>query len=175
MGAPAEKKTGGPSCDLTWVNKSACPLARIPGCGSGRVALAARADRERRPLDYILLKNVHVTCVALSYFGFLARGILMLRRSPVLGRSWVKIAPHAVDTLLLASAVALAVMIEQYPFTHGWLTAKVAALVLYVALGMIALTYGRTWRTRVAAWVAAQLVFFYIVGVARTRSPLVFA
>jgi uncharacterized membrane protein SirB2 len=139
------------------------------------VAVAARAARERHPMDYMLLKHVHVTCVAVSYLGFFARGILMLRRSPVLGRGWVKTAPHAVDTLLLASAVALSVMLKQYPFTHGWLTVKVGALALYILLGMIALAYGRTWRTRVAAWVAAQLVFFYIVAVARTRSPLVFS
>jgi uncharacterized membrane protein SirB2 len=127
------------------------------------------------PMDYVLLKYAHVTCAAVSYLGFFARGVLMLRQSPVLRRRWVKVAPHIVDTVLLASAIALLVMLEQYPFVQGWLTAKAIALLLYITLGMVALTYGRTWRTRVTAWVAAQVVFFYIVAVALTRNALIFS
>jgi uncharacterized membrane protein SirB2 len=39
-------------------------------------------------------------------------------------------------------------------------------------LGTVALKRGKTRRTRVAAWFAAQVVFFYIVAVAVTRRPL---
>ena len=80
--------------------------------------------------------------------------------------------PHLVDTLLLASAVALAVMSHQYPLANGWLTAKVAGLLIYIGLGTVALKRGRTRRVRVTAWLAAQAVFFYIVAVAITRQPL---
>jgi len=74
--------------------------------------------------------------------------------------------------VLLASAIALATMLRQYPFASGWLTAKVTGLVVYVVLGTIALKRGRTLRVRVAAWLAAQLVFLYIVSVAITKDPL---
>jgi uncharacterized membrane protein SirB2 len=74
--------------------------------------------------------------------------------------------------VLLASAIALATMLRQYPFASGWLTAKVTGLVVYVVLGTIALKRGRTLRVRVAAWIAAQLVFLYIVSVAITKDPL---
>jgi uncharacterized membrane protein SirB2 len=84
----------------------------------------------------------------------------------------VKVVPHAVDTVLLASAIALAVMSRQYPLEAPWLTAKVIALILYIALGTIALKRGRTKRTRVAAWLFAQVVFLYIALVAVTRDPL---
>lgn len=124
-------------------------------------------------MDYTLLKYLHVICVVLSYFGFLGRGILMIQESPALHARWAKIAPHAVDTGLLASAVALAAVLEQYPLVHAWITAKVIALLPYIGLGMVALKYGRTRRVRIAAWVAAQLVFFYIVAVARTRNPMI--
>lgn len=89
-----------------------------------------------------------------------------------LQRHWVCIVPHVIDTVLLASAVAMVMMIRQYPFVASWLTAKLIALLAYIGLGMMALRHGATRRTRIAAWLAAQAVFAYIVFVALTRSPL---
>lgn len=125
-------------------------------------------------MSLLLLKTVHVTCVASSYMLFLLRGIWSLNGSPVMRQRWVRIAPHVVDTILLASAMALAFGIEQYPFVDAWLTAKVIALVLYIVLGSVALKYGRSRKIRIAAWLAAQAVFFYIVLVAITHNPVPF-
>lgn len=125
-------------------------------------------------MEYVALKQIHVACVALSWAGFFLRGLWMMRASPLLDARWVRVAPHAVDTVLLASAIALAVMLRQYPFVHGWLTAKVIGLVLYIALGMVALRRGPTRRARIAAWVAAQLVLGYVVAVALTKNPYIF-
>ena len=125
-------------------------------------------------MNYPLLKMVHVTCVATSYMLFLLRGIWMIRGSALLQQLWVRIVPHVVDTVLLGSAIALAVAIGQYPLTDDWLSTKVAGLLLYIVLGSIALKRGRTRRVRVAFWIAAQAVFFYIVAVAITRRPLPF-
>ena len=111
-------------------------------------------------------------CVATSYALFVLRGAWMLLESPRLGQRWIRIAPHIVDSALLASAIAMAVTIRQYPLVTGWLTAKVVALACYIALGMIALRSGRTRGVRITAWLAAQAVFFYIVCVALTRDPL---
>ncbi|MBE0620177.1 MAG: SirB2 family protein [Burkholderiales bacterium] len=124
------------------------------------------------PATYTLLKYLHVGCVALSGAGFMLRGAWMMRASPMLARRWVRIAPHVVDTVLLASAIALAILIGQYPLAHGWLTAKVLGLVAYIALGSIALRRGHTRRVRIAAFCAALLVFAYIVAVAMTKSVL---
>ena len=123
-------------------------------------------------MDYASLKIVHVGCVAASYALFVVRGIWMMRESSHLQHRWVRIVPHLVDTLLLASAVALAVMSHQYPLANGWLTAKVAGLLIYIGLGTVALKRGKTRRVRVRAWLAAQAGFFYIVAVAITRQPL---
>lgn len=122
-------------------------------------------------MEASLLKHIHVTCVALSYSLFLMRGVWMLRDSPSLQQRWVKIAPHTVDTVLLASAIALAWQLGISPLTHPWLAAKIIALLLYVAVGTIALKRGKTKRIRLAAWLAAQAVFFYIVSVAVTHNP----
>ena len=113
-----------------------------------------------------------MSCVVTSYTLFFVRGIWMMLESPLLGARWVRVLPHVVDTLLLASALTLAYMLHQYPFVAGWLTAKVLALCAYIVLGMIALKRGRTRGGRIAAWLAAQGVFAYIVAVALTRSAL---
>jgi uncharacterized membrane protein SirB2 len=125
-------------------------------------------------MEYATVKAIHVGAVATTYALFVLRGMWMIRGSSRLQDRWVKIVPHAVDTVLLASAIALAVMARQYPFVSAWLTAKVVALVLYIGLGTIALKRGRSKRTRVAAWIAAQLVLLYIVSVALTRDSLPF-
>jgi len=125
-------------------------------------------------VGYLEIKGIHLTSVATSYALFFLRGVWMLQGSTLLQRSWVRIVPHVIDTVLLGSAVALAIISYQYPFTTPWVTAKVVALVLYIGLGMIALKHGRTRGVRLAAWLAAQAVFGYIVAVALTQDPIPF-
>jgi uncharacterized membrane protein SirB2 len=84
----------------------------------------------------------------------------------------VRIAPHLVDTLLLASAVTLAVWSGQYPFAQNWLSAKLIALVGYIVLGAIALKRGRTRTVRTCAFIGALALFGYIVAVAVTKQPM---
>lgn len=124
------------------------------------------------PIDYPILKMIHVTCAAASYSLFFVRGVWMFLGSPWLQNRWVRIVPHMIDTGLLASAIAMTVAIRQYPFSADWLSAKLLALICYIALGMVALRFARTHQMRLATWLAAQAVFFYIVAVAVTRNPL---
>jgi len=121
-------------------------------------------------MDFATLKIIHIAAVAISYALFFVRGVWMLTDSPLLPRRWVRIVPHVNDTLLLAAAIWMTTLIHQYPGTHAWLSAKVAGLVVYILLGMLALRPGRGKRARAAAWLAAQGVFGYIVAVALTHS-----
>lgn len=123
-------------------------------------------------MSYLAIKHLHMTCAALSGSFFLVRGIWMLRDSALLKQRWVGIAPHVVDTVLLGSALTMVVWSGQYPFVQGWLTAKVLALVAYILLGAVALKRGRTKAVRTTAFIAALLVFAYIVKVALTRQVL---
>jgi uncharacterized membrane protein SirB2 len=120
----------------------------------------------------LLLKSIHVTCVVLSYTLFLLRGLWLMRGSRIMQQRWVKIAPHSVDSVLLVSAIALAWQLGYSPFNAPWLAAKIVALLLYVGLGMLAFRFGKTPQVRLAAWLLAQAVFFYIVAVAITHDPL---
>lgn len=124
-------------------------------------------------MNYIFIKHIHLTCAALSGSLFLLRGLWMLADSAMLQRRWVRIVPHVIDTLLLASALTMVVWSGQYPFVQAWLGAKVIALVAYIALGTIALKRGKTKAARTCAFIAALAVFGYIVAVAVSRHPTV--
>lgn len=121
---------------------------------------------------YLLLKMIHVSSVVISYSLFFLRGIWLMQDSNNLRYRWVKVLPHVIDTILLTSAIALAILIQQDPLNNAWLTAKVIGLLIYILLGMIAIRFGKTKKTRIAAWIGAQCVFIYIVLVALSKNPL---
>ena len=120
-------------------------------------------------MDYATIKAVHIACAILSIAGFALRGVLRMRDSPLLAAPFARVAPHTVDTLLLASALSLCWMSGQYPFAQDWLTAKLLALVVYIVLGTIALKHGRTRGERAFAFVLALATASYIVAVALAR------
>ncbi|WP_394807618.1 SirB2 family protein [Nitrosomonas sp.] len=123
-------------------------------------------------MSYAVLKLIHVGSVIVSYALFSLRGVWLMQDSQNLRQRWVKILPHIVDTILLTSAIILAMTIQQNPLDNSWLTAKVAGLILYIGLGMIAIRFGKTRRTKIMAWIAAQCVFIYIILVALTKNPV---
>ena len=122
----------------------------------------------------MLTKYVHISSVVLSLIFFVTRGIWMMQDSGLLKNKWVRILAASIDTILLGSAIILAINISQYPFIDSWLTAKVLALIVYIALGMVALTVGRTKNIRITAWLGALLCFSYIASVALTKNPMGF-
>ena len=122
---------------------------------------------------YVSIKYAHIACAILSGSLFLLRGIWMMRESTMLQHRVVKILPHVVDTVLLASALIMVFWSEQYPFVQNWLTAKVLALIVYITIGTIALKRGGTKTLRVCAFFGALLVFSYIGLVAITKRALV--
>jgi uncharacterized membrane protein SirB2 len=123
-------------------------------------------------MSYLAIKHLHMTAAVLSGLFFTIRGIWMLTGSGLLKKRWAKVAPHVIDTILLASALVLVFWSAQYPFVQGWLTAKVIALFGYIGAGMVALKYGKTKGIRAAAFVIALLIFAYILKVALTRQVL---
>ncbi|HED39092.1 MAG TPA: regulator SirB [Chromatiales bacterium] len=121
-----------------------------------------------------MLKNIHIFTALISFTLFFIRGLWVMKGSVMMQQKWVKIVPHLNDTVLLGTAIALTISIGQYPFSDGWLTAKLLALVAYICLGIEALRLARTDIGRAAAWLAALVVFLFIVSVAVTRMPLGF-
>lgn len=120
-------------------------------------------------MDYATLKLVHQGAVTLSIGGFFARGLGALS-----GAAWVRARPartlpHIVDTVLLASAIGLAWLLQFNPLTTPWLAAKIAWLLAYIGMGMLALRPQRSCAQRALAWIAALLCFAQIVAVAITK------
>lgn len=123
-------------------------------------------------MDYASLKLIHQGAMTLSIAGFVARGAASLA-----GAEWVRgraarTLPHAIDTVLLASAIGLAWMLRLNPLDTPWLAAKIGGLLAYIGLGMVALKPARPRPVRVVAWLSALLCFAQIVAIAITKDPL---
>ncbi|GMQ97155.1 MAG: hypothetical protein BMS9Abin15_0852 [Gammaproteobacteria bacterium] len=76
-----------------------------------------------------------------------------------------------IDAVLLASAIALTVFIQQYPFVDNWLTVKFFLLIVYIVLAHIAFKKLTTTRGQVTVGIVAIVVFGLTVLTAITRQP----
>lgn len=120
-------------------------------------------------MDYAVLRSLHIGTVHATLVLFLLRAYWMVTDSPRLHDRWVRVVPHANDTLLLGAAVAMLVVGGLNPLQHPWLAAKIVGLLAYIGLGTVALKRGRTKAIRIKALIAALGVFAYIVAVAITK------
>lgn len=127
--------------------------------------------RECAAVTYTLLRNLHMSCAFASFALFVLRGVWRFSDSPHAQARWARIVPHAIDSVLLVTALMLAWRYAPYPMMHAFLTTKISGLLVYILLGMTAFRWGRSRRQRFAAWIAAQTVFLFIVGVAFSKSP----
>src|SRR5262249_60421877 len=155
-----------------------------PSC-SGRVWTGSPAEpvtvritsQDRRAVSYTTLKLIHVSAVTVSFFGFAARGLGAFRDASWVRHPLARTLPHMVDTVLLLSAVGMLYIIRLSPLEQPWLRAKIIGLLVYIALGSLALRPTLTGRPlqlrRVSgsAWVGALVVFGYIISVAVTKNP----
>lgn len=119
---------------------------------------------------YATLKTIHQTAVALSIAGFAARGLASLAGATWVKRRAAKTLPHLVDTVLLVSALALLAALRLSPLEAPWLIAKIAGLLVYIGLGIVALRPGVPRPLRVTAWLGALGTVGWIVSVAVTKS-----
>jgi len=87
---------------------------------------------------YLAVKHSHMLLVVISIGLFYFRFV----RQQVLGKElakWLKIVPHVIDTLLIVSAIALCIIIQQYPLVHGWISMKVLFVIGYIGFAMMAM------------------------------------
>ncbi|HLR13302.1 MAG TPA: SirB2 family protein [Burkholderiaceae bacterium] len=119
-------------------------------------------------MTYYAIKHLHVTSAVLSILFFMIRAWWSVTENALLQTRLVRVLPHIIDTILLVCGVLLAIWIGPW---QAWIGAKIIALLLYIAIGMVAIRRGRTPHARALAAVVAVLIFFYIVGVALTHNP----
>ncbi|MDO6452982.1 SirB2 family protein [Neptunomonas phycophila] len=121
---------------------------------------------------YPLFKHLHMTCVGLSVLLFTARGLGMLVDAQWIRNKLMRVLPHIIDTVLLLSAIALVIILQAYPFQTDWVSAKIIGLIVYIALGVIALKKGKTKKVRATAFILGLITVGYIASVAVTHNPM---
>jgi len=126
-------------------------------------------------MSYVLLKQVHVSFALASIIGFVLRWNWSISGSHLSRLRLTKTAPHVIDTLFLTTGVALTFSINQYPLANAWLTAKITGLLVYIVLGMFAMSGRLSKPWRVTAFFAAISTYAWILSAARFKSPWGFA
>ena len=120
---------------------------------------------------YLEIRQLHIGCVAFSGSLFALRGLMRIAGIPLAQHWTLRWTSYAVDTALLVAAVLLTLIVHQYPFMNTWLTTKVLLLVVYIALGSLALRRAQTRAGTVAALLGALLTYALIIGVAIAHHP----
>ncbi len=120
---------------------------------------------------YQTIKLLHVGTALLTIAGFLVRGFWMMSGSRLLDHKLTRVLPHIIDTIFLVSGIYLVAQIGAGLLTEAWMLFKIAGLIVYIGLAVVALRRGRTAEIRVMAFVAAIAVFAYTYGVAVSASP----
>lgn len=118
---------------------------------------------------YPVVKNVHIVAVVLSGLLFAVRGLGRQANARWVMAPIARYTSYCIDTVLLAAAIALALLLRQYPLTHNWLTIKVLLLAIYIVLGSFALKRAKTPRMRATAFIGALSIYAAIIAVARTH------
>jgi uncharacterized membrane protein SirB2 len=121
---------------------------------------------------YGVLKHLHQACVACSLLLFALRWAGVLRRAAWPLQPQARHASVGLDTLLLATGLALWWAGGWQLLQAPWLQAKLLLLLLYIVLGSFALKRARTRRARLLCGLAALAVAAQMVGVALWLHPL---
>lgn len=120
-------------------------------------------------MDYQTLKHAHAGLAYLSVTLFALRAALSYLKPALLQGKLLRIAPHVVDTGLLAAAITLAVWAGFSPHNQPWLAAKIVALIAYIVLGTLGLKRLQGSPLRGPVLLLALAMPIYIIAVAKTK------
>ncbi len=119
----------------------------------------------------IMIKLLHITTALVSISLFCLRFYWLMTDAAHLRRTWVRVLPHINDSVLLVTAVVLAVQLQQYPLVQPWLTVKLAALLAYIGFGFGVFRLAKTRAVQIICFTVAVALFIFILGVARSHNP----
>src|SRR6056297_2080830 len=114
---------------------------------------------------YGLLNTLHIFLALISGLGFALRGFIRLVLDKPLAHPLVRFGPHLIDTLLLASGVALWMVLGLSPLSAGWFGIKLLMIVVYIALGITAFRIRHQGKA-VLVFLAALAAFLSIAWLA---------
>ncbi|AWV06380.1 SirB2 family protein [Marilutibacter maris] len=121
---------------------------------------------------YPQIRSIHIALALCSGLLFALRGACVIA-----GMRWprhplVRWSSYLIDTALLTAALMLLAILPGTVFANGWLTAKLALLVLYIGLGVCAIRRSLGNRWRLPAYLAALATFALVYTIARAHHPL---
>jgi uncharacterized membrane protein SirB2 len=119
-----------------------------------------------------LIKSLHVLCAYATGLGFLLRGFLIILQSPLSKYRLTKTLPHIIDTGLFISGLLMVFLWGISPMAQPWLLAKLIALLMYIAFGLLMIRWGTTEARRWMGLIGGLLVYSYIIGAAHSKSVL---
>jgi uncharacterized membrane protein SirB2 len=120
-------------------------------------------------LHYTDIRHLHIACVALSGTLFTSRALLRIKGSLLANHRALRMTSYFIDTTLLVAGILLTLILNQYPFVNGWLTAKVLLLPCYIGLGLVTLRQARSSFWCIVAMLSALLVYSAMITVAVTH------
>ncbi|MFT7386798.1 MAG: putative membrane protein SirB2 [Candidatus Endobugula sp.] len=112
---------------------------------------------------YIIVKNAHLTIIALTFIFFIINFTLMMKGSNRVNNKLLKIGPHILYTLFVCTAVymlSVNPLINLYPIVNGWVPSKLAGLVIYVLSITFALRWAKSTLWRITGLIS---VIFWLV------------
>ena len=126
-------------------------------------------------MEYDALKTIHVVTVYITFGLFLLRYAGAIAEIAVITQARVlKFLPHINDSILLISAIWLAIKLGVSPGENSWLLAKIIALIAYIVAGSFAIKRGKTKSVKLISGIIALALIAYIISVAVTKNPLGF-
>lgn len=112
-----------------------------------------------------LLKNLHILFALISGLGYALREYFRIVLRRPLTHPLVRFGPHLIDTLLLATGIALWVMVAFSPLRLPWFGLKLILVVVYIVLGILSFRQPRQ-GPAVIAYLGALGVFLAIAWLA---------
>jgi uncharacterized membrane protein SirB2 len=114
-----------------------------------------------------MLKHLHLFLVILVSISFLSRVFLAEFKPETLQQKWLKIGPHIIDSLLLLSGIALIVQGNWLAGDYDWLLAKIALVIVYIGLGMLAMRQQNPSRWLISTAAIACLLLIGKIAVSK--------
>ncbi|AIY66975.1 SirB2 family protein [Pseudoalteromonas piratica] len=124
-------------------------------------------------MEYIALKHSHMLLALVSVVLFYTRAFARIKQLKLAKNKLLFIGSHSIDTLLLISAVALAVMLGLSPHNQPWLLEKILLVVAYIVVGIL-MARQKNIKGQVSLLLLATTVIFAIFYLARFKTPFLF-
>jgi uncharacterized membrane protein SirB2 len=124
-------------------------------------------------MEYTALKHTHMLFALISVVLFYIRAFARIKQLNLAKNKLLFISSHSVDTLLLISAVALAMTLGMSPHNQPWLLEKIILVVAYIAVGIF-MARQKHIKGQLSLLLLATTVIFAIFYLARFKTPFLF-